>query len=203
MPVTTIQAYAAERREGNRARMAFECWKKLSDAAKTTWDLLSEEDKAVILSPSIKPTGSKNSKRSAHLHDSKEQDEPNSDEFSDAKQEADDDADDTATQLLINAAKSSKVLSPTDIRRIMSSTSKREPDSKSKLQVKMHMTYHVSAHRTSRTDSLVDRGANGGVAGEDVRVISTSHRSVDIEGIDNHQVNNIKIGTVGGVVETQ
>ena len=50
--------------------------------------------------------------------------------------------------------------------------------------------------------SLVDQGANGGVAGEDVRVIFKSDKAVDIQGIDNHQVNDIGVGTVGGVVQT-
>jgi hypothetical protein len=67
----------------------------------------------------------------------------------------------------------------------------------------MHITYRVSAHRTRVTQSLVDRGANGGVAGEDVRIISKSHRQVDIQGINNHQVTDIGIGTVGGVVHMQ
>jgi hypothetical protein len=40
--------------------------------------------------------------------------------------------------------------------------------------------------------SLIDRGANGGAAGDDVRIIFHTHR-----------INNIGIGTVGGVVQTQ
>jgi hypothetical protein len=51
--------------------------------------------------------------------------------------------------------------------------------------------------------SLIDRGANGGVADDDVRVIFRTNQTVDIKGIDNHHVNNIGIGTVGGVVQTQ
>ena len=31
----------------------------------------------------------------------------------------------------------------------------------------------------------------------------STNRTVDIKGIDNHHVNNIGIGTVGGVVQTQ
>jgi hypothetical protein len=67
------------------------------------------------------------------------------------------------------------------------------------------MEYHVSFHDTltAKSLSLIDRGANGGVAGEDVRVIFRTHRTVDIKGIDNHHVNDIGIGTVGGVVQTQ
>jgi hypothetical protein len=44
----------------------------------------------------------------------------------------------------------------------------------------------------------VDHGANGGVAGEDVRVIFKTLRSVNIQGLDHHQVSNIPIVTAGG-----
>jgi hypothetical protein len=50
---------------------------------------------------------------------------------------------------------------------------------------------------------LIDRGANGGVAGTDVRVIFKTGRTVDIRGIDSHQFTKIDIGTVGGVIQTQ
>ena len=65
-----------------------------------------------------------------------------------------------------------------------------------------HIEYRVSLHDslTAKSLSLIDRGANGGVAGEDVRIIFRTNRNVDIKGIDNHHVNDIGIGTVGGVV---
>jgi hypothetical protein len=48
------------------------------------------------------------------------------------------------------------------------------------------ITYTVSsAMRRNSHASLVDRGANGGIAGEDVRIIETTLRSVDIQGLDN------------------
>jgi hypothetical protein len=51
--------------------------------------------------------------------------------------------------------------------------------------------------------SLIDRGAIGGVTGEDVRIIFHTNCIVDNKGIDNHHVNNIGIGTFGGVTQTQ
>jgi hypothetical protein len=48
----------------------------------------------------------------------------------------------------------------------------------------------------------VDRGANVGVAGNDVRVIFKTNCTVDIKGINNHRCTNIDIGTVGGVIHT-
>ena len=106
--------------------------------------------------------------------------------------------------LLVN---STTALTPGDIRRVMSNAKRYQGNTdnaskKTTRDVKMHVTYVVSNHRSSAQHSLVDRGSNGGVAGNDVRVISKSHRKVDIRGIDNHQLNDIAIGTVGAYVET-
>ena len=65
------------------------------------------------------------------------------------------------------------------------------------------LTYSVSKHERKLGESLVDRGANGGLAGTDMRVITTSpHRSVHVEGIDNHQVRDVPIVTARGVLRT-
>jgi hypothetical protein len=50
---------------------------------------------------------------------------------------------------------------------------------------------------------LIDIGANGGVAGDDMRIIFCTNCTVDIKGIDNNHVKDIGNGTVGGVVNTQ
>jgi hypothetical protein len=67
-------------------------------------------------------------------------------------------------------------------------------------------TYSVSAHCRRNTLALVDRGANGGVGGgnDDVRLISTiPNSSIDIQGMDNHTLQSIPLGSVGGVAQTQ
>jgi hypothetical protein len=51
--------------------------------------------------------------------------------------------------------------------------------------------------------SLIDRGAKGGVAGNDVPIIFTTPHTVVIKGKDNHQVPNDPIGTVGGDISSQ
>ena len=57
--------------------------------------------------------------------------------------------------------------------------------------------YRVNAHsaRLSRQQrgSLIDRGANGGILGNDARVIFEHTREVDVTGIDNHQINALKL----------
>jgi hypothetical protein len=98
--------------------------------------------------------------------------------------------------LLINVAKSAKP-SPGDIKRVLSKTSTRSANV-------TQIIYNISASRTTLCNlSLIDRGANGGIAGDDVRVVFKTDRCVDVRGIDNHQVNGIDIGTVGGVIQTQ
>jgi hypothetical protein len=59
----------------------------------------------------------------------------------------------------------------------------------STLHVNLAQTqYHVSFHDslTVKNRLLIDRGANGGAAGEEVRVIFHTSHTVDIKGIDNH-----------------
>jgi hypothetical protein len=64
--------------------------------------------------------------------------------------------------------------------------------------------YQVSNHKqTTLPLALIDRGANGGVAGSDTRLIDKSLRSVHIQGIDDHMIKDVPIGTVGAVVSTQ
>ena len=60
-----------------------------------------------------------------------------------------------------------------------------------------------SCHASGHKGSLVDRGANGGIAGVDIRIIAKTGRSVDIQGIDSHRINEIPIVTAGGVINTQ
>ena len=84
---------------------------------------------------------------------------------------------------------------PTGIRSLLSTTKTRKANT--------HVIYRVSSHNSKNDVSLVDRGANGGVAGDDIRIISRTHRNVIIQGIDNHQINDIPIITAGGVISTQ
>ena len=43
-------------------------------------------------------------------------------------------------------------------------------------EMNAHITYHVAQAKQANHGSLVDRGANGGLAGSDVRILSTSPR---------------------------
>ena len=57
------------------------------------------------------------------------------------------------------------------------------------IEANTHVTYHVSQAPSCFNASVIDRGANGGIAGSDVRVVhqtSPNTRCINIQGIDNH-----------------
>ena len=63
------------------------------------------------------------------------------------------------------------------------------------------LEYVVSKATRSSVSSLVDRGANGGLAGADCKVLATLDQSVDISGIDNHEVTDLAIVNAAAVVK--
>ncbi len=62
---------------------------------------------------------------------------------------------------------------------------------------------HVSSAHHATNGSLVDDGANAGVAGDDIHVTETSAITVDVHGIDDHTLMNIPMVTAGGVAKSQ
>ncbi len=72
-------------------------------------------------------------------------------------------------------------------------------------QVLSHdIQYSVSQASRRKKSSLINRGANGGIAGIDTRVIECHpHRTVNICGIDNHEITSIPIVTAGAVARSQ
>ena len=51
-----------------------------------------------------------------------------------------------------------------------------------------HFTYHIAQASQAKHGSLVDRGANGGLAGSDVMLLSRSSRKYTVTGIDSHEL---------------
>ena len=54
---------------------------------------------------------------------------------------------------------------------------------------------YLFQHANHTNNQLVDRGANGGLAGSDMRVIYKTHRKINISGIDNHEVTGLDVVT--------
>jgi hypothetical protein len=215
----------------NKVCMPSNKWFSLSDSNKAIWDRLDDQAKSIILgyvdpiypNSSLRPSFSKprfyrpstgksgfakvSPGTQTHLHEisaynffmhalecgANVEDNPN-EESVDPPPE-----DDHLNTRLINAAKSKgKPIPPGDVCCVMSKVFTRH--------VNLAQTqYNISLHDslTVKNLSLIDQGANGGVAGEDVRVIFRTSRTVDIKGIGNLHVNDSGIGTVGGVVNTQ
>jgi hypothetical protein len=75
-----------------------------------------------------------------------------------------------------------------------------------RLTYRTSSTYSVaSTHTTSSFGSLVDRGANGGLAGTDMRVIAIdpNRKVCMISGLDNHQVPDLDIVTAVAYLQSQ
>ena len=168
-------------------------------------------------------------RRQVHVHESYFDDHDVDDDAHDVDDPDGDDIpvddpmppDDHYLAMATNRSRPAKPSSPAALHNMMSSSRARGEPSTSKPAPKSQrddarvvntarqintcvITYAVSKHHQREFgDSLVDRGANGGLAGTDMRVISTSaHRSVHVEGIDNHQVRDVPIVTAGGVINT-
>ena len=200
-----------------RPTLKLETWSKLSRADQTAWDQLSDYAKWSIMA-SFKPQQHRNIQQPSptnHLQANLTQLENNDIEDDDVSPDQDRHDTEPSNQTLIHAAKTNKVLPPSDIRMLLSSNddtdlaniSKPPHIIKPKRKCHLHeLRYIVSQHdnRIARNrGALVDRGANGGLAGSDVRVISKTDRLVDVSGLDNHEMTNLHIVTAGGVVSTQ
>ena len=65
-----------------------------------------------------------------------------------------------------------------------------------------HFTYHIAQASQAKHGSLVDRGANGGLAGSDVRILSRSFRKCTVTGIDSHELLGLDVVQYAALVET-
>ena len=73
------------------------------------------------------------------------------------------------------------------------------------LDINMHkLKYHIAQYAQAKNHlgTLVDSGANGGMSGEDVRVLETSLNTADVTGIAQNEVSDLPISTVAGLIQT-
>ena len=61
---------------------------------------------------------------------------------------------------------------------------------------------YLFQHANHTNNQLVDRGANGGLAGSDMRVIYKTHHKINISGIDNHEVTGLDVVTAATLLNT-
>ena len=80
-----------------------------------------------------------------------------------------------------------------DITKVLSTKRSRQ------IQVCKH---YIFQHANHTNNQLVDRGANGGLAGSDMRVIYKTHRKINISGIDNNEINGLDEVTAATLLNT-
>ena len=69
-------------------------------------------------------------------------------------------------------------------------------------QIQTHQRY-VFARVNQSNHHLIDRGANGGLAGADMRVIHTTPRKINIVEIDDHELTGLNVVTAVALLDTQ
>ena len=116
----------------------------------------------------------------------------------------------SANPILANITKRTS-MKPGELQRVISNKLAKTPQNQKDELVIDGVTYEACATNIQYTVeqanlrkdfALVDCGDNGGIAGEDVRIITKTTRSVDVQGLDSHQVNNIPIVTCCAITET-
>ena len=73
------------------------------------------------------------------------------------------------------------------------------------MQVDHHrLQYRIASHEKSngKIASLIDHGANGRLAGEDIRIIRKTIRTANVSGINDHTIQGLSIAMVARVVES-
>ena len=174
-------------------------WETLSESTK---QMIIEHNKKVKLNnPTPYPSGSKTkpnptlgkstpAPQQVHQHS---QDEPTEEPPSD-----------TSTQTLVNKCLAASGIYPTDIQNVMSvSHANRNISShESSRRIQTHQRY-VFARVNQTNHQLIDRGANGGLAGADMRVIHTTPRKINIVGIDDHELTGLNVVTAATLLDTK
>ncbi|KAL7580009.1 hypothetical protein ACA910_004998 [Epithemia clementina (nom. ined.)] len=168
---------------------------------KDTWDTLPKDFKKLVFEYNVKKKGiTPTRKANVHEVDATSDSSPSSDIITCEEVPPSSQDDDETDRRLINLLSSYDTRedhSPGDIRDILSI------HQASRRQVHTHtITYQFSKINACPSLQLVDRGANGGLAGDDMRILHKTGRKVDISGIDNHEVNNLDIVTCASMFDT-
>ena len=68
--------------------------------------------------------------------------------------------------------------------------------------INQHFSYHIAQASQAKHGSIIDRGANGGLAGSYVRILSRSARKCTVTGIDSHELQGLDVVQCAALVET-
>ena len=111
---------------------------------------------------------------------------------------------DTSTQTLVHKCLAESGIDPTDIQNVMSVSHAKRSISSHDSSRKIHTHQRYVFTRVNQSNHhLIDRGANGGLAGADMRVIHTTPRKINIVGIDDHELTGLNVVTAAALLDTQ
>ena len=111
---------------------------------------------------------------------------------------------DTSAQTLVNKCLAESGIDPTDIQNVMSVSHAKRNISSHDSSRKIHTHQRYAFTRVNQSNHhLIDRGANGGLAGADMRVIHTTPRKINILGIDDHELTGLNVVTAAALLDTQ
>ncbi|KAL7567108.1 hypothetical protein ACA910_009437 [Epithemia clementina (nom. ined.)] len=173
---------------------------------KDTWDSLPEDFKKMVFDYIAKKKGTPPI-RKANVHEIDSTPDSSSPSDFTTSEDAplddhptssqDDDEPDRRLINLLSSYDASEDHSPGDIRDVLSI------HQASRRQVHNHnITFKFSKVNACPSLQLVDRGANGGLASDDMCILHKTSRKVDISDIDNHEVNNLDIVTCASMFDT-
>ena len=111
---------------------------------------------------------------------------------------------DTPTQTLVNKCLAESGIDPTDIQNVMSVSHAKRSISSHDSTRKIHIHQRYVFTRVNQSNHhLIDRGANGGLAGADMKVIHTTPRKINNVGIDDHELTGLNVVTAAALLDTQ
>jgi hypothetical protein len=206
VPSSEIRAFKAQyrklqKKKGHGTRgvnLTKETWDKLSDSAKTGWDMLSREEKNIVLADAGNITSAKGR---ANMTEAAAHEDP------DPEPDPDPGPASEPEEWQAKASDTSKPSkpSPGSWQSILNTNGPCNANQTRHMTFQSHATfvsssggYCVSKHRGDVASSLIDCGANGGPAGSDMRVILVDpSRKLTITGIGNHQMPDLDVVQAG------
>ena len=196
--VSIFQANRTRNRIDTRTQRIFlpkDIWDATSDEVK---EMLKAHNKRILAnSPNSKP-------RQTNLHEVSESSADENPTATDNTEEACQEAavateSDPSPDQLLTMLHEQTDYPESDIQRVLSANK-----AKSKgVSFSINATYRFSKANLNPTFQLIDRGANGGLAGSDLKIIHKTGRKINIIGIDNHEVTGLDIVTAAGLYSTQ
>ncbi|KAL7564284.1 hypothetical protein ACA910_014347 [Epithemia clementina (nom. ined.)] len=180
-------------------------WQQLSPADQ---DLIKEYNRSIPRSP--RPNKGPKEQRKAHLHDhtTPADDLPDSDSTPEADFPAVTNDDDPVIHMIHQAVSQDLNHPASNLEHIMSISKSKSPSGKPSASAPTkrqgNMARYVFSRRSQRPGhhQLVDRGANGGLAGSDMRILEKTGRHISIIGIDNHELTGLPIVTCATMLDT-